>query len=44
MYEDSITDSEKHVTLLAYLLWEKGDGVDAWMAVARLALAKLKGA
>lgn len=39
-----ITNSEKHVALLAYLLWEKDDGVDAWMAVARLVLAKLKGA
>ena len=44
----SITDSEKHVALLAYLLWDgslwEGSGIDAWMAVARLVLAKLKGA
>lgn len=40
----NIANSEKHVAILAYVLWEKDDGIDAWMAVARLVLAKLKGA
>lgn len=40
----NIVNSENYVATLAYVLWEKDDGIDAWMAPARIALAKLRGA